>query len=175
MAFVRAMVCRGTRRNEVHRRSMALTSPSTIEETFIREAEELRWLAAVILGSDRHVEDCITDAIQLAESGGMYLLRRCGFSAQQRGPLPKECDRRYKSAPRIISEPYTRTLRSPRSVRRISVLCVQSQSRGSARTVAHWNVGRFNPRVQRIAVSQASIARSRRKPATETFLRESTA
>lgn len=70
MAFVRAMVCRGTRRNEVHRRSMALTSPRTIEETFIREAEELRWLAAVTLASDRHVEDGITDAVRLAESGG---------------------------------------------------------------------------------------------------------
>lgn len=69
MAFMRAMVCRGTRRNEVHRRSMALTSPSTIEETFIREAGELRWLAAVILGSDRHVGDCITGAVRLAESG----------------------------------------------------------------------------------------------------------
>lgn len=70
MAFVRAMTSRGTRRNQVHRSSSVLILPLPIEETFVRETEELRWLANVILGGEQHVEECLTEATRIAESGG---------------------------------------------------------------------------------------------------------
>lgn len=69
MAFVRAMICRDARSKQVDRSSPALSSPTSIEETFVREAEELRWLAASILGGEQCVEECIADAVRIAQCG----------------------------------------------------------------------------------------------------------
>ncbi len=70
MVHVRVMTCRRTRRSLIHRSSQVLTAPLPIEETFIREAAELQWLAGVILGGEQHVEECIRDAVRLAQNGG---------------------------------------------------------------------------------------------------------
>jgi DNA-directed RNA polymerase specialized sigma24 family protein len=66
MVFVKSMIRRGTCPKQAHRSSAASTSLITI----IREAQELQSLAGVILGGEQHVEECIADALRLAEIGG---------------------------------------------------------------------------------------------------------
>ncbi len=77
------MIRRGTRRNQVHRSSSVSILPLPIEKTFVRETEELRWLACVILGGEQHVEECITDAARLAEAGGYVSPEWCKLWAQR--------------------------------------------------------------------------------------------
>jgi DNA-directed RNA polymerase specialized sigma24 family protein len=86
------MISRSTRRIHTLRSSAAFTLPAAIEETFARESEELRWLAAVILGGEQHVEECIVDAFRLAEVGEYVFrewLRRWAQRATVRAALEK--------------------------------------------------------------------------------------
>jgi DNA-directed RNA polymerase specialized sigma24 family protein len=53
-----------------HAQSTALAYRAALKKRFERESADLHWLAAVILGGEQHVEECLLDAIGLAEHGG---------------------------------------------------------------------------------------------------------
>ncbi len=59
-----------TSSESAHGQSTALANRAVPKERFERESADLHWLAAVILGGEQHVEECLLDAIRLAEHGG---------------------------------------------------------------------------------------------------------
>jgi DNA-directed RNA polymerase specialized sigma24 family protein len=93
------MICRGTWRKQTSRSSAASSLSGAIEETFARESDELRWLAAVILGGEQHVEECIVDAIRLAQDGE-YVFREWLRQWAQRATVRAALE---KARPEILS------------------------------------------------------------------------
>lgn len=83
MAFVRSIMRRGTRRNQVYRSFSALDLPVTIDETFDRETGKLRSLTCVTLYGEQLIEGGLAEATMTVESGGCLSLEWLGQCARR--------------------------------------------------------------------------------------------